>query len=68
MVELKPWTLPLIVAAIAVPLTAGFLLAGPALGVALGFLAVTTLVWIAGRQRRGGRSRRPAPATSGATC
>ena len=51
MVELKPWTLPLIVAAIAVPLTAGFLLAGPALGVALGFLAVATLVWIAARQR-----------------
>lgn len=51
MIELKPWTLPLIVAAIAVPLTAGFLLAGPALGVALGFLAVSTLVWIAVRQR-----------------
>jgi hypothetical protein len=51
MVELKPWTLPLIVAAIVVPLTAGFLLAGPALGVALGFLAVATLVWIAVRQR-----------------
>ncbi len=51
MIELKPWTLPLIVAAIAVPLTAGFLVAGPALGVALGFLAVSTLVWIAVRQR-----------------
>ena len=50
MVDLKPWTLPLIVAAIAIPLTAGFLLAGPALGVALGFLAVATLVWIAVRQ------------------
>ena len=51
MIELKPWTLPLIVAAIAVPLTAGFLLAGPALGVALGFLAVAVLVWVAVRQR-----------------
>jgi hypothetical protein len=40
-----------IVAAIAGPLTAGFLLAGPALGVALGFLAVSALVWIAVRQR-----------------
>jgi hypothetical protein len=48
--ELKPWTLPLIVAAIAVPLTAGFILVGPALGVALGFLAVATVVWIAVRQ------------------
>ncbi len=50
MVDLKPFTLPLIVAAIAVPLIAGFLTAGPALGVALGFLAVTTLVWIAVRE------------------
>ena len=48
--ELKPWTLPLIVAAIAIPLIAGFLTAGPALGVALGFLAVATLVWIAVRE------------------
>ena len=48
MSELKPWHLPLIVAAIAVPLIAGFLTAGPALGVALGFLAVA----IAGLDRR----------------
>lgn len=50
MLELKPWTLPLIVAAIAVPVTAAFLLAGPALGVALGFLAVVTIVWLAVRR------------------
>ena len=49
MSELKPWHLPVIVAAIAVPLIAGFITAGPALGVALGFLAVAILVWIAVR-------------------
>jgi hypothetical protein len=45
------WKLPLIVAAITVPIVAGFLIAGPAFGVALGALAVVTLLVIAARQR-----------------
>ncbi len=45
------WKLPLIVAALVVPLVAGFLLAGPALGTALGALAVAAMVTIAVRQR-----------------
>lgn len=54
MIELKPWTLPLIVAAIAVPVTAGFLVAGPPLGMALGFGAAAAVALIAARQRPGG--------------
>jgi hypothetical protein len=50
MIELKPWTLPLIVAALAVPVIVGFLVAGPPLGLALGFVAAATLVLIAARQ------------------
>jgi hypothetical protein len=45
------WKLPVIVAALTVPLVAGFLVAGPALGVALGALAVLALLVIAARQR-----------------
>ena len=45
------WKLPLIVAALAVPIVAGFLLAGPALGVALGALAVAAILAVAARQR-----------------
>jgi len=54
MIELKPWTLPLIVAALAVPIVLGFFVAGPPLGLALGFLAIASLVVIAARQRPGG--------------
>jgi hypothetical protein len=45
------WKLPLIVAAIAVPIVAGFWLAGPALGTALGAAAVATILVIAAAQR-----------------
>lgn len=45
------WKLPLIVAALAVPIVAGFLTAGPALGVAAGALAVLALLVVAARQR-----------------
>jgi hypothetical protein len=62
MLELKPWTLPLIVAAIVVPVIAGFLVAGPPLGLALGFAVTATLVVIAARQRPGGTIA-TAPAT-----
>lgn len=48
---MAPWKLPLIVAALALPLIGGFLLAGPALGTALGAIAITTLIVIAVRQR-----------------
>ncbi|HEX6228995.1 MAG TPA: hypothetical protein VFZ41_05970 [Solirubrobacterales bacterium] len=45
------WKLPLIVAAIALPIVAGFLLAGPALGTALGAVAAVTILLIAASQR-----------------
>jgi hypothetical protein len=45
------WKLPVIVAALALPLVAGFVFVGPALGMALGALAVTTLLVVAARQR-----------------
>lgn len=53
MIELKPWTLPAIVAALAVPVTAGFLVAGPPLGLALGALAAASLLLVAAREPRG---------------
>jgi hypothetical protein len=46
---IRPWMLPLIVAALAVPIIAGFLVAGPPLGLALGALAATTLLVLAAR-------------------
>ncbi len=48
---MAPWKLPLIVAALVVPIVAGFLLVGPALGVAVGALAVLALLVVAARQR-----------------
>lgn len=47
--QLKAWALPLIVAAILVPVIGGFLLAGPVLGLAVGFLAVATIALVAAR-------------------
>jgi hypothetical protein len=64
---MAPWKLPLIVAALVIPIVAGFMVAGPALGVALGALAVTALLVIAvrdrprgpiGAERAAGESRR----------
>jgi hypothetical protein len=46
-----PWKLPLIAAALTLPIVAGFLLAGPALGTALGALAVFVILVVAARQR-----------------
>lgn len=48
---MAPWKLPLIVAAIVVPIAAGFLTAGPALGVAVGALAALVLLLVAARAR-----------------
>lgn len=48
---MAPWKLPLIVAGLVLPIVAGFLIAGPALGVAVGALAVLALLVVAARQR-----------------
>jgi len=45
------WKLPVIVAALTLPIVGGFLVAGPALGVALGALAVLAILVMAARQR-----------------
>lgn len=46
-----PWKLPLIVAAIAVPIALSFLLLGPAVGLPVGALVAAAIVYIAVRQR-----------------
>lgn len=48
---MAPWKLPLIVAALALPIVIAFLTVGPALGVAVGALAVVALLVVAARQR-----------------
>jgi hypothetical protein len=48
---MAPWKLPLVVAALAVPIVAGFLVGGPAIGVAMGALAVVSLLVVAARQQ-----------------
>jgi hypothetical protein len=47
MLELKPWTLPLVVAGIVVPVVAGFMVGGPPLGLGIGFLVCAGLVVLA---------------------
>ncbi len=47
---MAPWKLPLIAAAIAVPIIAGFAIAGPGLGVAMAALVAFAIIWIAARQ------------------
>jgi hypothetical protein len=46
---IRPWMLPLIVAALAVPIILGFAVAGPPLGLATGALAVAVLLVVAAR-------------------
>jgi hypothetical protein len=48
---MAPWKLPLIVAAIALPIVVGFYLGGPGVGVAVGALAAASLIVIAVSQR-----------------
>lgn len=48
---MTPWKLPLIVAAIAVPIAVAFLAAGPSAGVAAGALTAVAIVAVAARQR-----------------
>ncbi len=58
---MAPWKLPLLVAAIAVPIVAGFLVGGPGIGVSVGALAVLVLVFVAVRQRPRGAIGAAAP-------
>lgn len=48
---MAPWKLPLIVAALILPIVGAFVTVGPALGVAVGALAVLALLVVAARQR-----------------
>lgn len=50
-VRLKPWLLPLIVVAIAVPIVAAFALGGPPAGLAVGAIAVATILVLAATAR-----------------
>ena len=47
--QIRAWMLPLIVAALVLPIVAGFAIAGPPLGLALGAVAVAALLVIAAR-------------------
>jgi len=48
---IRPWLLPFLVLALIAPPIAGFAIAGPALGVAIGALAATALIVFAARAR-----------------
>jgi hypothetical protein len=48
---MTPWKLPLIVAGIALPIVAAFLVGGPGAGVAMGALAGVAILVVAARQR-----------------
>lgn len=48
---MAPWKLPLIVAAVVVPIAAAFMVGGPGVGVAIGALAAVAILVVAVRQR-----------------
>jgi len=48
---MAPWKLPVIAAAIVVPIVAGFAIAGPGLGLAVAALVAFAIIWVAARQR-----------------
>ena len=48
---MTPWKLPLIVAAIAIPIAAAFVVGGPGVGVAVGALVGVAILVVAARQR-----------------
>jgi hypothetical protein len=64
MLDLKPWMLPLIVAAVVLPVTLGFMVAGPPLGLAVGALAGGVLIVIASRNPPRGTIETVAPTDS----
>jgi len=57
---MAPWKLPLIALAIVVPITAGFVLMGPGLGVLVAAVIVLGVVWLAARQTPRGPIGTPA--------
>jgi len=57
---MAPWKLPVIAAAIVVPIAAGFLVAGPGLGVAVAALVAFAIIWLAARQTPRGPIGAPA--------
>jgi hypothetical protein len=57
---MAPWKLPLVAAAIIVPIVGGFYLAGPGLGLAVGALVVFAILWVAARQKPRGPIGTPA--------
>jgi len=59
---MTPWKLPLIVAAIAIPVAAAFAVGGPGVGVAVGALAGLAILVVAARQRPRGPIASAAPA------
>lgn len=63
-VVFPPWTWPLIVAAIVVPITAGMILQGPGVGLAAGALMAAAIVVLAVRQKPDGPIE-AAPARTG---
>jgi hypothetical protein len=60
---MSPWKLPLLVAAIVVPIAFAFFLGGPGIGVGVGALVAVGIVYVAGRMRpQGGIGPSPASA------
>lgn len=57
---MAPWKLPVIAAAIVIPIAAGFALAGPGLGVAVAAVVACGIVWLAARQSPRGPIGSPA--------
>lgn len=57
---MAPWKLPLIAAAIVLPIVLGFLIAGPGLGVLVAAVIVLGIVWLAARQSPRGPIGTPA--------
>lgn len=47
---MAPWKLPVIAAAIVVPIVVGFLIAGPGLGVLVAAVIAFAIIWLAARQ------------------
>lgn len=62
---MAPWKLPLIVTALVVPIVAGFVTVGPALGLAAGALVVLVLLVVAARQRPQGPIEPPSAGGDG---